>query len=65
MLSLPYVSEQDWVPADLHVRNDAAFYADYVIRAAESVHAPMGWREGNIQVPLADRTDATLAEYKA
>jgi DNA polymerase I len=43
---------------------DSEFYADELIRATESVLAPMGWREGDIREYLADYRDNTLDHYQ-
>lgn len=43
---------------------DAGFYRDRLLRAAESVLAPAGWRRGDIEAYLADRTDAALGAYR-
>ena len=42
---------------------DPAFYVDEVIRAAESVLAPLGYREDDIRTYLADHVDTTLATF--
>jgi DNA polymerase I len=42
---------------------DAEFYADLLVRAAESVVSPLGWRERDIREYLADRTDARLTGF--
>jgi len=42
---------------------DADYYADELIRAAESVLSPVGWCERRIRRYLADRTDASLRRY--
>jgi DNA polymerase I len=42
---------------------DADFYADRLVRAAESVVSPLGWRREAVETHLADRTDATLAGF--
>jgi DNA polymerase I len=42
---------------------DAEFYADRLLRAAESVCAPLGWRRGGIEDYLADRADASLSAF--
>jgi DNA polymerase I len=42
---------------------DAEFYADRLVRAAESVLAPLGWRRADIEASLADRTDASLSDF--
>ena len=42
---------------------DAAFYADRLLRAAESVLAPLDWRRIDIGEYLADQRNATLAAY--
>ncbi|WP_435181434.1 type B DNA-directed DNA polymerase [Halorussus sp. AFM4] len=44
-------------------RYDVEFYCDQLIRAAESVLSPLGWRENDIRRYLADRTDTGLAAY--
>lgn len=42
---------------------DAEFYVDQLLRAAESVLAPLGWRQDDIKEYLADHVDATLAAF--
>ncbi|WP_232700569.1 type B DNA-directed DNA polymerase [Halobacterium wangiae] len=42
---------------------DGGFYVDELIRAAESVLAPMEYREEDIRAFLDDTRDATLGEY--
>ena len=42
---------------------DVEFYAEQLVRAAESVLSPMGWRQEDIERYLADRTDASLISY--
>jgi len=42
---------------------DAGFYADLLSRAAESVVAPLGWRRGDVETYLAERTDASLTGF--
>ncbi|AGB17390.1 DNA polymerase elongation subunit (family B) [Halovivax ruber XH-70] len=42
---------------------DAAFYATEVIRAAESVLSPSGWREETIREYLADRVEPTIGAF--
>ncbi|WP_158059579.1 type B DNA-directed DNA polymerase [Halorussus halophilus] len=42
---------------------DAEFYAGELIRAAESVLSPLGWREEHIREYLADRTDGSLRSF--
>ncbi|SEN32104.1 DNA polymerase I [Halorientalis persicus] len=42
---------------------DAECYADRLVRAAESVCAPLGWRRGDIEDYLAERTDASLSAF--
>jgi DNA polymerase I len=34
-----------------------------LLRAAESVLAPLGWRRADIEDYLADRTDASLSDF--
>jgi DNA polymerase I len=43
---------------------DPEFYTDELIRATESVLAPMGWREADIREYLADYRDTTLDHYQ-
>jgi DNA polymerase I len=43
---------------------DPEFYADQLIRAAESVVSPLGWRESDIREYVADRTDARITSYQ-
>lgn len=42
---------------------DAAFYADELIRAAESILLPLGWDRQDIKRQLSTVTDADLAAY--
>lgn len=42
---------------------DAEYYAGEVIRAAESVLSPVGWRETDIRSYLTKREDASLSRY--
>jgi DNA polymerase I len=42
---------------------DQAFYRQQVLRAAESVLSPLGWRQQDIEEALADRESATLSHY--
>jgi DNA polymerase I len=42
---------------------DAEFYAELLVRAAESVLSPLGWRRERIERHLADRTDARLSGF--
>ncbi|MFC4553588.1 MULTISPECIES: type B DNA-directed DNA polymerase [Halorussus] len=42
---------------------DAEYYRGEVLRAAESVLSPLGWREGDIRGYLADRVDVGLSRY--
>ncbi|WP_276260609.1 type B DNA-directed DNA polymerase [Haloglomus litoreum] len=42
---------------------DASFYRERLLRAAESVLSPTGWRESDIEAYLADRSDASLRTY--
>lgn len=44
--------------------SDAVFYADQLVRAAESVLAPLGWRQADIEAYLAERTDASLDAFR-
>ncbi|MFB6130358.1 MAG: type B DNA-directed DNA polymerase [Salinigranum sp.] len=44
-------------------RYDAEFYRERLLRAAESVLSPLGWRRGEIESHLDDRRDASLAAY--
>ena len=44
-------------------RYDVDFYAELLVRAAESVVSPLGWRREEIEAHLADRTDASLAGF--
>jgi DNA polymerase I len=43
---------------------DADRYATELVRAAESVLSPLGWRESEIRSYLADRESASLALYR-
>jgi DNA polymerase I len=42
---------------------DADFYADRLLRACESVVAPLGWDESQIRRYLRSERDATLSSY--
>jgi DNA polymerase I len=42
---------------------DALFYRKRLLRAAESVLSPVGWRESDIEAYLADRSDASLRAF--
>ncbi|MFD1589438.1 type B DNA-directed DNA polymerase [Halorientalis brevis] len=42
---------------------DPAFYADLLVRAAESVLSPVGWRRADVREYLAETTEATLARF--
>lgn len=42
---------------------DEAFYRERLLRAAESVLSPLGWRQSDIESELADRTNTTLQQY--
>ncbi|WP_247729552.1 type B DNA-directed DNA polymerase [Halovivax limisalsi] len=42
---------------------DAVFYATELVRAAESVLSPLGWRKENIDQYLSDRVRSTLGAY--
>ncbi|WP_435073491.1 type B DNA-directed DNA polymerase [Halorubrum sp. HHNYT27] len=44
-------------------RYDTAWYEDAVVRAVESVLAPVGWREAEIRQYLSGTTDETLASF--
>ncbi|MFC3957851.1 type B DNA-directed DNA polymerase [Halovivax cerinus] len=44
-------------------RYDAEFYATELVRAAESVLSPAGWRERDIERYLADRVATTIGAY--
>jgi DNA polymerase I len=44
---------------------DAAFYRDQLVRVAESVLAPVGFRAPEIEAYLADRVDGSVAAYVA
>jgi DNA polymerase I len=46
-------------------RYDPDFYAQQLVRAAESILSPLGWRRDDIEEYLADRTDASLATYSS
>ena len=43
---------------------DADFYAELLLRAAESVCSPLGWRRPDIERYLADRVDASLTAWR-
>ncbi|WP_136717969.1 type B DNA-directed DNA polymerase [Halorientalis salina] len=43
---------------------DESFYADLLVRAAESVVSPLGWDRSDLRDRLADRTDAVLASFR-
>ena len=47
-----------------HEAYDTAHYARQLRRAAESILAPLGWDKRDIQQYLADRTDASLAQFE-
>lgn len=42
---------------------DVGFYREELIRVAESVLSPMGWREHDIELYLQDHADATLSAF--
>ena len=44
-------------------RYDAAFYADLLVRAAESIVSPLGWDRARIRRYLADTEDAAITAY--
>jgi DNA polymerase I len=48
---------------DEATKYDAGFYADRLLRAAESVVSPFGWREARIRRYLDEREDAGLAAF--
>jgi DNA polymerase I len=52
---LPYEDGDDY---------DSAFYRERLLRAAESVLSPVGWRESDIESRLADREAATLGRFR-
>ena len=42
---------------------DVGFYRDRLVRAAESVLSPVGWRQDDIETELSDREGTTLQRY--
>ena len=42
---------------------DVDFYRTQLLRAAESVLSPLGWREGEIKQYLADHKDVSLQAF--
>lgn len=42
---------------------DSAFYAELLLRAAESVCAPLGWRRDEIDRYLSDRSNASITAF--
>jgi DNA polymerase, archaea type len=44
-------------------RYDADFYADLLLRAAESVCSPVGWQQSDIEAYLSDHQDSSLAAF--
>ncbi|MFB6165288.1 MAG: type B DNA-directed DNA polymerase [Haloarculaceae archaeon] len=42
---------------------DASFYSEKLIRAAESVLSPLGWRQNDIEQYLAERQDGSILNY--
>lgn len=42
---------------------DAGFYAEQLVRAADSVVSPVGWCQGDIEEYLAERTDASVTGF--
>lgn len=42
---------------------DAEFYIDQLLRATESVLAPVGWRQTDIEAYLADWTGVSLDAF--
>ena len=46
-------------------RYDTAFYADLLIRTAESVCSPLGWRRTAIEAYLSDYRETSLAVFRS
>ena len=44
-------------------RYDTEFYRDQLMRAAESVLSPLGWRRSEIEAYLSDREDAAISAF--
>ena len=44
---------------------DFAFYCDELVRLAESILSPLGWKREEIDEYLSDRTDATISAFGA
>jgi len=44
-------------------RYDTEFYRDQLVRAAESVLSPLGWRRSEIEAYLSDREDAAISAF--
>jgi len=44
---------------------DVAFYCDELVRLAESILSPLGWKREEIDEYLSDRTDATISAFGA
>lgn len=44
-------------------RYDTEFYGDRLIRAAESVCSPLGWRQDKIETYLSASQDMSLAAF--
>jgi DNA polymerase I len=42
---------------------DAEFYRERLLRAAESVLSPLGWRRGDVERELDDRTDLSIQAF--
>jgi DNA polymerase I len=42
---------------------DTTFYREQLLRAAESVLSPIGWRQTDIEATLADRAETTIAQF--
>lgn len=45
-------------------RYDAEFYADLLLRTAESVCSPLGWQQSDIEAYLSDHQDGSLAAFQ-
>ncbi|WP_273837113.1 type B DNA-directed DNA polymerase [Halococcus sp. PRR34] len=44
-------------------RYDSQFYRDQLVRAAESVLSPFGWRRSEIEAHLSDREDTAISAF--
>ncbi|WP_049934699.1 type B DNA-directed DNA polymerase [Halalkalicoccus jeotgali] len=49
---------------ELSQQYDAEFYADLLLRAAESVCSPLGWQRSDIEAYLSDHQDSSLAAFQ-